>query len=108
MLHKISQQDLTTPSSLIDWWMFELSGNQFKILLAICRKTLCINKPKNEISVSEIANITGMSRVSVSQNVNHLIETGLINREKKFTNRGFQYAIEFELTEKAINPQEKY
>lgn len=49
------------PNEILDEWMSELSGLQFKIIVAICRKTFGWHKQSDKISISQLESITGAS-----------------------------------------------
>jgi len=50
------------PNEILDKWMSILSGPEFKVISCICRKTFGWSKSKDKISLSQIIEMTGLSR----------------------------------------------
>lgn len=72
------------PNILVDEYMKHLNGSELKILLAICRKTIGWHKITDNISLSQLEEMTGLTRPTVTSNIHSLEEKNLIiaNREK--------------------------
>jgi phage replication O-like protein O len=71
------------PNEIIDAWMNQLSGVEFKILMSICRKTFGWGKDKDRISFSQFEKITGASRQAVSEAIKKLSDLDLIDPIKQ-------------------------
>lgn len=81
------------PDLILDHWMAELSGAEFKVLLYIARRTYGFGKDRDTISLSQIAHGltrrdgtvldrgTGVSRASVARALKVLEERGAIVRK---------------------------
>lgn len=59
----------------------ELSGQEFRTLLTIVRKTYGFNKKTDRISNSQIAAFTGLTKTRASQITNQLVKKKVINDE---------------------------
>lgn len=57
---------------------FDFSGRQLKVAMAIIRKTYGYNKASDELSISQIVEITGISKGNVSQSINSLAEMNIV------------------------------
>lgn len=80
------------PDVILDQWMAELSGAEFKVLLYVARRTYGFGKESDNISLSQLATGirrkdgssldrgTGLSRSGVKAACNGLIEKGLLIR----------------------------
>src|SRR6516225_8207638 len=80
------------PDVILDQWMAELSGAEFKVLLYIARRTYGFGKESDNISLTQLASGirrrngtqldrgTGLSRSGVKAACNGLIEKGLLIR----------------------------
>lgn len=66
------------PNEIIDKWMRDLSGLQFKILMAICRKTFGWHKQSDKISMSQLEEITGSSWRRMFGPIKDLEKAGII------------------------------
>lgn len=66
------------PNEIIDKWMRDLSGLQFKIIICICRKTFGWHKDKDKISVSQLEEMTGSSWRRMFNAVKDLEKVGMI------------------------------
>jgi phage replication O-like protein O len=73
------------PNAIIDGLMSKLSHAQFKVLIAICRKTLGWHKQSDYISISQIMNLTSVSNKTVVRTIRELEDMKLITTKK--TNR---------------------
>ena len=95
------------PNEVFDEVMSEITGNQFKILMAIFRKTYgwvdgtdgkgnATYKIEDEIAQSQLMEMTGLSRNTVKSNLIKLIEKGLIIKVKDYkkgVNKAAKYRI---------------
>ncbi len=66
------------PNVIFDYWMSRLNESQFKVLLAITRKTLGWHKIKDDISNSQIQKLTGLKETTVRDAANYLVRLGLV------------------------------
>jgi phage replication O-like protein O len=62
--------------------MSELSHAQFKVLMAICRKTIGWHKQSDYISISQIVELTGVSNKTVVGAIKQLERKGFIVTQK--------------------------
>ena len=70
------------PNVIIDQHMSELSHAQFKVLMAICRKTIGWHKQSDYISISQIVELTGVSNKTVVGAIKQLEKKGFIVTQK--------------------------
>ena len=56
----------------------DLSGAELKVLLAILRRTVGWRKESDEISLSQLEQMTGLDRKSVIKGLRGLLERGLV------------------------------
>ena len=70
------------PNIILDYWMFILTGAEFKILLCICRKTFGWHKARDRISIRQIEKMTSLSRPSIVKCIEKLIEYSLVTKIK--------------------------
>lgn len=70
------------PNTLIDDLMKDLSGSEIKVILAICRKTIGWHKISDRISLTQLAELTGLSRKSVATAIPTLEDAGLISVDR--------------------------
>lgn len=66
------------PNAIFDYWMAILSPGEFKVLLAICRKTLGWRKVRDRISLRQIEVMTGLSKKGIVTILQTLVEYDLI------------------------------
>lgn len=64
----------------------KISGNEFRILLFIIRRTYGFQRKSAEISLSEIAGAVGMSAQNISREIKKLIQYHIIYSEKNSGN----------------------
>jgi DNA-binding transcriptional ArsR family regulator len=91
------------PDVILDHWMAELSGAEFKVVLYIARRTYGFGKDSDTISLSQIATGlrrrdgrvldrgTGASRSSVARSLKALEERGLVLRTTNLAESGREY-----------------
>ena len=80
-----------TPNELFDDHMRYMSGSELKVILAICRKTFGWHKEQDNISLSQLMELTGLTRSSVINAIKSLIARGLIARRK--IGNSYEYAL---------------
>ena len=68
-----------TPNVFFDNIMKTLTESEFRVMLAIIRKTFGWHKTRDRISLSQIMEITGMSRQGVINGIDGLLRKGHIN-----------------------------
>jgi DNA-binding MarR family transcriptional regulator len=82
------------PNEVFDNLMKQMSGTQFKIYCAIIRKTYgwieradengnAVYKVKDDISITDFMKITGLSRPTITKNLQKLLDDGFIVQVKK-------------------------
>jgi phage replication O-like protein O len=88
------------PDVILDHWMAELSGAEFKVLMYVARRTYGFGKDSDRISLNQIARGirrrdgrrldrgTGLSRSGVKAACNSLIGRGLLVRQANRTEEG--------------------
>src|SRR5208337_741151 len=91
------------PDVILDSWMAELSGAEFKVLLYIARRTYGFGKESDSISLTQIAQGitrrdgtildrgTGISRASVARALKTLEDLGVIVRKTNFSATGREF-----------------
>ena len=70
------------PNEFIDKCMGELTHAQFKVLIAICRKTIGWHKHSDYISISQIVELAKVSNKTVVQALKELEKMGYITTQK--------------------------
>ncbi len=88
-----------TPNVVFDKLMRELSEAELRVLLVLVRKTLGWHKIKEEIGLSQIAEITGMGANACGAAAKLLCERGLVRRSRKGQGRGAKFNYELDLAE---------
>jgi len=91
------------PNHILDEIMKALTGAEFKVFMAICRKTIGWQKEKDRISNSQLIEMTGLTERMVRYAIKSLTENGFINR----TNTGLgksisEYSVNIESLRGAI------
>src|SRR5262245_28648724 len=88
------------PDVILDYWMAELSGAEFKVLLYIARRTYGFGKDADDISLNQIARGirrrdgssldrgTGLSRSGVKAACNSLASKGILIRSTNISSNG--------------------
>jgi len=86
------------PNEFIDKYMHQVSPAATKVFLAICRKTIGWHKMTDDISSTQLIEMTGMSKNTVKSAVDELVEIGLIIKYKRGYGKGQEtcYTINFE------------
>src|SRR5215813_9116496 len=76
--HALKPNCTQTPNAILDKLMPILSPAQFKLIMAICRKTYGWHKRSDDISLSQLEAMTGMSRQTIIDASTPLRGAGLI------------------------------
>lgn len=79
------------PNVIFDEMMSDLGNAEFRVLMAICRKTFGWGKAKDRVSLTQIGEMTGLSRQSVIDGISGLVGRGLV--EKSTSKLGNSYAV---------------
>src|ERR1051325_8890072 len=91
------------PDIILDSWMAELSGGEFKVLLYIARRTYGVGKGRDGISLTQMAQGitrrdgtvldrgTGLSRASVARALKALEDRGIIVRQTNLSESGREF-----------------
>lgn len=77
------------PNGILDR-MHEMTGAEFKVVCAIARQTLGWHKTRDTISISQIEQLTGLSRQSVIDGINRAVKDGFIRKSES----GYSYSYE--------------
>ena len=88
MINPYIPNTASIPNIHFDYWMAKLTPGEFKVLMAIARKTYGWNKPSDKISLRQIEDMTGLARKSISQMIDSLVGYGLITKIKSKTEWG--------------------
>lgn len=79
------------PNEILDK-MAEMTPAEFKVLVAICRKTFGWQKERDVISLSQLEELTGLSRTAVQAGIMAAIKRGVLERTKAGT-QAFSYHL---------------
>ena len=92
-----------TPNELFDDHMKEMSGAELKVILAICRKTFGWHKDRDQISISQMMELTGLSNRAVIDAIKKLMGMGLIARRQlgEAKTSPYEYAMVLSTYEKS-------
>lgn len=85
------------PNILFDYWMHILTPAEFKVLMCIARKTYGWHKSYDRISLKQIENMTGLGKSGIVNNVEALIEHGLVSKLKSKTSDGDDAPNQYEI-----------
>ena len=80
-----------TPNELFDEHMKLMNGSELKIVLAICRKTFGWHKEQDQISLSQMMEMTGLKRPAVIAGIQSAMSRGIVARRQ--IGRSFEYAL---------------
>ena len=69
-----------TPNDLFDHWLPLLKESELKVLLVIIRKTFGWHKQRDQISLSQLEQFTGLSESSVLSAIKSLVEKGVVSK----------------------------
>lgn len=89
--HKINVPEYTMLPNVIIDQMWDMSECQFRVLTAIARKTFGWQKQRDTISLSQIEEMTGLSRQGVSNGIQECLADGWISRTPK--GQSFEYEL---------------
>lgn len=92
-----------TPNVCFDEIFKTLKEGELRVILVLIRQTFGWHKPYDRISLSQLAEKTGMERKSICRSLNSLIEKGLIEK-KKFGDKGKERCY-FSLVVDILNEQ---
>lgn len=95
-----------TPNTLFDLQIKEMGEAELKVTLAVIRKTFGWHKEKDKISLSQLIEITGLSRQGVINGVTTAISRGVIQRELVSNTKqgGYYYSLVVnEVDHKVVN-----
>ncbi len=70
------------PNILFDYWMAKLTPAEFKVLMAIARKTYGWHKQKDRISLRQLTELTGLHKSGVIKATEKLLELNLVIKFK--------------------------
>lgn len=117
---KIIPNSFQTPNFFVDECMSILTGNEYKCLSFLARKTFGWQKRSDRISKSQIMAATGLANETVDKTMNALVGFGLVLRvaENNPQNTGTEWALQtddskvrfdllLERQEKAVEAQRK-
>jgi len=95
-----------TPNRFIDEYMSKVSPHASMVYFVICRKTIGWHKDTEEISLSQIIKLTGLSKNSVLKGTEELESFNLINVNRKGTGRKSTnvYELNFESIKEVEKP----
>lgn len=79
------------PNEILDK-MADMTPAEFKVLMAICRKTFGWQKERDVISLSQLEELTGLSRTAVQAGIMAAIKRGMLERTKAGT-QSFSYHL---------------
>ena len=80
-----------TPNELFDNHMKDMPGSELKVVMAICRKTFGWHKDRDRISISQLEEMTGLSRPAVIAGTTKAIERGVLSRRE--VQGGYEYGL---------------
>jgi phage replication O-like protein O len=95
-------------NEFIDEYMQKISPRATVLFLAISRKTIGWHKESDAISLSQLKEMTGMSKPTVLKGIEELIQAGLINQLKgsQGRNNTSVYDINFEKGKNSLPDEE--
>jgi len=94
-----------TPNELFDEHMKDMSGSELKVVLAVCRKTFGWHKEKDKISISQLEEMTGLSRPAVIAGTVKAMERRILARRE--VDGGFEYGLVLTASKKILLPDSK-
>lgn len=97
------------PNVIFDYWMRHLSGAEFKVLLALCRKTFGWGQESEYVSNSQFVLQTGLTDTGVSKALKTLQEKGLVIKLQQGGGRTANFwAIQLEVTVRTYPSGRRY
>ncbi len=109
-----------TPDILLDHWMAELSGAEFKVLMYLVRRTYGFRKPSDTVALSQLTNGirrrdgsvvdrgTGLSKSTVCAALAQLEARGLVLRERQESEARGTVATCYQLNLSAPDPPVRF
>lgn len=82
------------PNILFDEWLPELKEGELRVALVIVRQTFGFHRDEHEMSVSRLAELSGMSRRAVISALDGLMEKGIVSRREKGQSYLYSLVIE--------------
>lgn len=79
------------PNVLLDEYILELSGSEFKVAAIIVRHTFGYHRKRQRMSLTFLKNKTGLARDTVNEAVQTLMDKGLVARRK--SGNSFAYEL---------------
>lgn len=76
------------PNIIFDYWMAQLTDGEFKVLMAIARKTYGWHKQRDMISLKQIEEMTNLSRRGIIKIIDSLVERKIVIKTKSKTEDG--------------------
>ena len=70
------------PNNLCDYWMSRLTPAEFKVIICLYRKCFAWYEVQKKISLSQIQEMTGLSRKGIIENIKSLVNYGLIGKKQ--------------------------
>lgn len=70
------------PNSVIDTMMGTLSGSEFKVLIAVCRKVIGWHKTSDAISYSQLKKLTGLENSACAEALKKLESLGCVSIDR--------------------------
>jgi phage replication O-like protein O len=92
-----------TPNALFDEWLPKLGMAELKVLMVIMRKTFGWHKVRDQISLSQLEEITGLERRHVLKGVKGLVEKNLITKVVEGKNGAQKTYYELVITDDSNN-----
>ena len=95
--YKPMDQYTKIPNLILDEWMKNMHASSFTVLMAICRKTLGWQKESDNISLTQIQELTGLTRPVVIKAIKELTNKELIikNQDRKINNYRLNISKDF-------------
>jgi phage replication O-like protein O len=97
------------PNILFDYWMAKLTPGEFKLLMAIARKTYGWHKKKDRISLRQLTELTGLNKSAVIRSTENLVEIGLVLKFKakgEYGDLPNEYEINVDYVKKGVEKNE--
>lgn len=73
---------LQVPNNLCEYWMSKLTPAEFKVIMCIYMKCFAWFSGEKSISLSQIEEMTGLSKKGIINNLKSLVNYGLIKRKQ--------------------------
>ncbi|MFH5833188.1 replication protein [Halalkalibaculum sp. DA384] len=80
------------PNFIIEDLMADLRGGELKVAIAICRKTFGFHKKTDGIALSQIMDLTGLTKKTVIDSLRSLVKKKVIR--KSISSTPYQYSID--------------